>query len=64
MKGVNYDKTFAAATKIGSIRVLLALAAQHNWKIDQINVVSAYLNVDLEDEVYMEVPSGVLDNGE
>src|ERR1700731_4812939 len=53
-----------ATAKIGSIRVLLALAAQHNWEIDQIDIVSAYLNADLKDEVYMEAPSGVLDDGE
>src|SRR3984893_3905622 len=63
-KGVNYDETFAAAAKIASIRVLLALAAQCDWEIDQIDVISAYLNADLKDEVYMEAPSRVLDDGE
>src|SRR3984893_279263 len=63
-KGVNYDETFAAAAKIASIRVLLALAAQCDWEIDQIDVVSAYLNADLVDEVYMEAPDGVLGEGE
>ena len=51
-KGINYDETFAAMAKIASIRVLLALAAQRDWGIDQIDVVSAYLNTDLQDEVY------------
>ena len=63
-KGVNHDETFAAAAKIASIRVLLALAAQRDWEIDQIDVVSAYLNADLQDEVYMEAPDGVLAEGE
>src|ERR1700730_4503408 len=63
-KGVNYDETFAAAAKIALIHVLLTLAAQCDWEIDQIDVVSAYLNADLEDEVYMEAPDGVLDEGE
>src|ERR1700731_4557810 len=61
-KGINYNETFAAAAKIASIRVLLALAAQHDWEIDQIDVVGAYLNAKLEDEVYMEPPHGVLND--
>ena len=59
-EGYNYDETFATAAKIALIHVLLALAAQRDWEIDQIDVVSAYLNADLEDEVYMEVPNSVL----
>ena len=38
--------------------------AQHDWEIDQIDVMSAYLNADLEDEVYMEAPDSVLAEGE
>ena len=63
-KGTNYNETFAAAAKIASIRVLLALAAQRDWEIDQIDVVGAYLNAKLEDEVYMEPPHGVLNDEE
>jgi len=59
-KGVNFEETFAAAAKISSIRVILALAASWDWDIDQIDVVGAYLNAELEEEVYMEVPHGVL----
>ena len=50
--------------KIASICVLLTLAAQCDWEIEQIDVVSAYLNADLEDEVYMEAPADVLVEGE
>ena len=64
IKGVNYEETFAAAAKIGSIRVLLTLAAQRDWEIHQVDVVGAYLNADLEDEVYMEVPDGILSDGD
>ena len=39
---------------------MLALAAQCDWEIDQLDVISTYLNADLEEEVYMEPPYGVL----
>jgi hypothetical protein len=59
-KGINFEETFAAAAKISSIRVILALAASWDWEIDQIDVVGAYLNAELDEDVYMEVPLGVL----
>jgi len=63
-KGVNYKDTFATAAKINSIWIVLALAAQRDWKIDQVDVVGAYLNSELQEEVYMEAPKGVLLPGE
>jgi hypothetical protein len=63
-KGINYDDTFATAAKINSIRAILALAADRDWEIDQVDVVGAYLNSELEEEVYMEAPKGVLPEGE
>ena len=59
-KGINYEETFASAAKINSIRIILAIAAQRDWEVDQIDVVAAYLNSDLEEEVYMEPPPGAL----
>jgi hypothetical protein len=61
VKGVNYDETFAAAAKINSIRLVLAIAAQLDWDIHQVDVVGAYLNAKLDDEIYMEPPVGVVE---
>ena len=63
-EGVNYWDTFATAAKINSIQIVLAIAVQLDLEIDQIDVVAAYLNSDLEDEVYMEAPLGVLMEGQ
>jgi hypothetical protein len=64
VKGLNYEETFAAAAKINSIRVVLAYAAQRDWEIDQVDVVGAYLNAELNEKVYMEAPPGVLSKDE
>jgi hypothetical protein len=52
-ESVHYFETFASAAKHNMIRIVLALAEIWRWGIDQIEVVSAYLNSELKDEVYM-----------
>ena len=59
-KGIDYNETFAAAVKVPSICVVLAYAAQQDWEIHHIDIVAAYLNADINCEVYMEPPQGVL----
>ena len=62
--GVNYDETFAMAAKMPSIHVVLGNAAQQDWEIHQVDIKSEYLNVPLEEEVYMVPPAGLLKPGQ
>eukprot|EP00253_Pinus_taeda_P033599 PITA_33599 len=43
---------------MSTIRLVLALAAQFSWKVHQMDVKSAFLNGDLQEEVYMTQPLG------
>lgn len=45
-------------TKLGTIRTLIALAAQKSWNFYKLNVKSTFLNGVLEDEVYVNQPQG------
>ena len=45
-------------TRITSIRVLIALAAIHNLHIHQTDVKTAFLNGDLDEEIYMSQLEG------
>ena len=45
-------------TRITSIRVLIVLVFIHNLVIHQMDVKTAFLNGDLEKEIYMEQPKG------
>nr|KYP39692.1 Retrovirus-related Pol polyprotein from transposon TNT 1-94 [Cajanus cajan] len=57
--GVDYQDTFAPVAKLNTIRILISIAANRDWPLKQFDVKNAFLNGDLEEEVYMEVPPGV-----
>lgn len=51
--GEDYDSTFAPVVKHETIRALLVIAAQKKMHVRQLDVKSAYLNGELENEIYM-----------
>ena len=57
-EGVDYFDTYAPVARIISIRVLLALASIYKFIVHQMDVKTAFLNGDLDDEVYMKQPEG------
>jgi len=59
-QGVDYQEVFAPVARYDSIRTMLAIAAQKNMEIGQFDVKTAFLNGDLTEEIYMQVPEGVI----
>ncbi|KAL0348559.1 UNVERIFIED_CONTAM: Retrovirus-related Pol polyprotein from transposon TNT 1-94 [Sesamum angustifolium] len=57
-KGIDYFDTYSPVTKIATIRALIALSAINDLMIHQMDVKTAFLNGDLEEEIYMEQPEG------
>jgi hypothetical protein len=58
IEGINYDETFAPVTKLASLRTILAIAAELNLEVHQMDVKSAYLNGELKEDIYMKPPPG------
>ncbi|KAJ4715365.1 Retrovirus-related Pol polyprotein from transposon TNT 1-94 [Melia azedarach] len=56
--GIDYQETFAPVTKLNTICVIFSLAATRDWPLHQLDVKNAFLNGDLEEEVYMDIPPG------
>ncbi|VVA41353.1 PREDICTED: Retrovirus-related Pol poly from, partial [Prunus dulcis] len=56
--GIDYNETFALVARLDTIRTLIALAAQKEWNLFQLDVKSAFLNGILKEEVYVEQPQG------
>jgi hypothetical protein len=57
-EGVDYQDVFAPVVRWSTIRTILALAAQNNWPLHQLDVVTAFLNGTLSEDVVMEIPEG------
>jgi len=58
VKGVDFDETFVPIMKFSSLRMILAIAAKHDFKVHQMDVKAAYLNGILNEEIYLEPPTG------
>ena len=59
--GEDYLDTFAPVAKLHTIRILLSLATNLEWDLWQMDVKNAFLQGELEDEVYMRPPPGLED---
>ncbi|KAH9670700.1 hypothetical protein KPL70_017080 [Citrus sinensis] len=56
--GIDYFNTYAPVARLTSIRVLFAIASLNNLYVHQMDVKTAFLNGDLDEEIYMEQPEG------
>ena len=55
---MDYFDTCSPVTRIASIRILFVIASIYKLVVHQIDVKTAFLNGDLEEEIYMEQPEG------
>lgn len=56
-KGVDYEETYSPVVRHSSLRYLFAIAARLNLDIDQMDAVTAFLQGELSEEIYMEQPA-------
>ena len=57
-EGIDYEENFALVARYTSIRTILALASKMRWKLHQMDVRTTFLNVGIEEEMYIEQPQG------
>jgi hypothetical protein len=62
--GHDFDEVFVPVARIESVRMLLALAAEEGWSVHHMDVKSAFLNGELQEEVYVTQPPGFVVRGQ
>ena len=55
---MDYNETFTPVARMDSIRLVLAIATSKRWEVNHMDVKSAFLHGDLEEEIYIRQPDG------
>ena len=58
ISGIDFHETFSPVAKQSTLRLLLTLAASRNLEIRNIDIKTAFLNGNLDEEIFMEMPPG------
>jgi hypothetical protein len=58
VEGIDYDEIFSPVVRFESVRILLAIAALEDWHLSSLDVKTAFLYGQLDEEIYMEQPEG------
>jgi hypothetical protein len=62
VEGLDFDETYTPVARLESIRILLAYATYHGFKLYQMDVKSTFLNGIIKEEVYVDQPLGFEDS--
>ena len=61
VEGIDYTEVFAPVVKHVSIRIMLSLVANEDFELEQLDVKTAFLNGELEEEIFMNQPEGFVE---
>lgn len=59
VQGVHYHEIFASMARMAAMRAVLAVAATEDLELESVDISTAFLNGDIDAEVYMKVPEGL-----
>jgi hypothetical protein len=62
--GSDFTETFAPVAKMLSFRIFMALAVRYDMIVEQLDVISAFLQSDLKEQIFMKVPEGIKFSGD
>jgi len=61
-EGIDYGETYAPVARLEAVRLLLAYPSMNRFKLDQMDVKSAFLNGYIDEEVFVSQPQGFEDH--
>ena len=62
-EGIDYNETFSLVSCKDSFRIIIALVAHYDLELHQMDVMMAFLNGDLDEDVYMAHLKGFIVKG-
>ena len=63
-EGVDYEETFSPVVRFASIHLILAMVASLDLELHQIDVKTAFLNRELDEEIFVDQPIGFVVKGQ
>ena len=63
-EGVDYEETFSPVVRFASIRLILATIASLDLELHQMDVKTAFLNGELDEEIFMDPSIGFVVKGQ
>lgn len=63
-EGIDYRETFSPVSKKDSLRIIMALVAHYDLELHQMDVKTAFLNGNLDEDIYMDQPEGFTKQGQ
>ena len=63
-EGIDYFDTYSLVTRLTTIRILITMASIHKLIVHQMDVKTAFLNGDLDEESYMDQLEGFIVQGQ
>jgi hypothetical protein len=63
VEGIDFGEIFSPVAKLTSIRLLLSVVAAFDFEIEHMDVKTAFLHGDLEEEIFMKQPEGYVVKG-
>ena len=61
--GIDYNEIFAPVIRMEVLRLLLTIAALMDYEVHQMDVKTAFLNGDIDVDIYMRQPEGYVVSG-
>ncbi|TQE04994.1 hypothetical protein C1H46_009465 [Malus baccata] len=62
-EGIDYNDTFSPVSSKDSMRIIMAITAHFDLELHQMDVKTAFLNGDLQEDIYMCSPLDLLKRG-
>ena len=57
--GVDFMETYAPTASLATFRLLVAISVFNGWQLRNLDIITAFLNGDIDTDVFMGIPEGM-----